>query len=69
MATLANTIKDSTGLANPHVVKVVLDNYGYALYFSRSQIPYVRDGKDQSGEPGVTFLKHLVFTPTGEIFY
>ena len=59
MATLANTIKDSTELANPHVVKVVLDNHGYALYFSRSQIPYVRDGKDPIKEPGVTFLKHL----------
>ena len=59
MATLANTIKDSTELANPHVVKVVLDNHGYALYFSRSQIPYVRDGKDPIKEPGVTFLRHL----------
>ena len=59
MATLANTIKDSTELANPHVVKVVLDNCGYALYFSRSQIPYVRDGKDPIKESGVTFLKHL----------
>jgi len=59
MATLANIIKDATELANPNVVKVVLDNRGYALYFSRSQIPYVRDGKDPINEPGVTFLKHL----------
>ena len=59
MATLANTIKDSTELANSHVVKVVLDNCGCALYFSRSQIPYVRDGKDPIKAPGVTFLKHL----------
>jgi len=59
MATLANIIKDATELANPHVVKVVLDNRGYALYFSRSQIPYVRDGKDPIKVPGVTFLKHL----------
>jgi len=59
MATLANTIKDSTELANPHVVKVVVDNCGYALYFSRSQIPYVRDSKDPIKEPGVAFLKHL----------
>jgi len=59
MATLANIIKDATELANPHVVKVVLDNHGYALYFSRSQIPYVRDSKDPIKEPGVAFLKHL----------
>ena len=28
---------------NPNVVKVVLDREGYALYFSRSQIPYPRE--------------------------
>lgn len=28
--------------ANPNVVKVVLDAEGYALYFSRAQIPYLR---------------------------
>jgi 3-deoxy-manno-octulosonate cytidylyltransferase (CMP-KDO synthetase) len=30
--------------ANPNVVKVVLDREGYALYFSRSQIPFPREG-------------------------
>ena len=59
MATLANKIEDAAELTNPHVVKVVLDNRGYALYFSRSQIPYVRDNKEPSKEPGITFLKHL----------
>ena len=29
---------------NPNVVKVVLDREGYALYFSRSQIPFPREG-------------------------
>jgi 3-deoxy-manno-octulosonate cytidylyltransferase (CMP-KDO synthetase) len=32
-------------MANPNVVKVVLDAEGYALYFSRSRIPYPRDGE------------------------
>jgi 3-deoxy-manno-octulosonate cytidylyltransferase (CMP-KDO synthetase) len=36
---------------NPNVVKVVLDHEGYALYFSRSQIPYPR-------EPGGTCYRH-----------
>lgn len=59
MATLANTITDAAELANPNVVKVVLDKRGYALYFSRSQIPFVRDGKDSiKGQPPV-FLKHI----------
>jgi 3-deoxy-manno-octulosonate cytidylyltransferase (CMP-KDO synthetase) len=31
------------GLDNPNVVKVVLDHEGYALYFSRSRIPYPRE--------------------------
>jgi 3-deoxy-manno-octulosonate cytidylyltransferase (CMP-KDO synthetase) len=59
MATLAHKIKDAAELANPNVVKVVLDNSGYALYFSRSQIPYVRDSRDPFNEPGITFLKHV----------
>ncbi len=59
MATLAHRIKDAAELANPNVVKVVLDNFGYALYFSRSQIPHVRDSKDPISEPGTAFLRHL----------
>lgn len=59
MATLANTITNASELSNPNVVKVVLDRYGYALYFSRSQIPYVRDSKDPMNERSAIFLRHL----------
>jgi 3-deoxy-manno-octulosonate cytidylyltransferase (CMP-KDO synthetase) len=59
MATLATKIKTTEELTNPNVVKVVLDNNGYALYFSRSQIPYVRDAKDSINEPNISFLRHL----------
>jgi 3-deoxy-manno-octulosonate cytidylyltransferase (CMP-KDO synthetase) len=31
------------GFDNPNIVKVVLDREGYALYFSRSKIPYPRE--------------------------
>ncbi|HET7619261.1 MAG TPA: 3-deoxy-manno-octulosonate cytidylyltransferase [Vicinamibacterales bacterium] len=31
-------------LQNPHVTKVVVDRDGYALYFSRAPIPFVREG-------------------------
>ena len=43
VATAAHPIHDQAALANPNVVKVVLDAAGYALYFSRSLIPYPRD--------------------------
>jgi 3-deoxy-manno-octulosonate cytidylyltransferase (CMP-KDO synthetase) len=57
MATLARKITAAEQLTNPNVVKVVVARNGNALYFSRSQIPYVRDG----AEPirGATFFKHL----------
>jgi 3-deoxy-manno-octulosonate cytidylyltransferase (CMP-KDO synthetase) len=57
MGTLARKIHVAEQLANPNVVKVVVGANGNALYFSRSQIPYVRDAPDQFR--GGTFLKHL----------
>ncbi len=44
VSTACHAIHDPAALSNPNVVKVVLDREGYALYFSRSQIPYPRDG-------------------------
>jgi 3-deoxy-manno-octulosonate cytidylyltransferase (CMP-KDO synthetase) len=41
--------------ANPHAVKVVTDGKGRALYFSRSTIPYDRDGIKPA------YFKHLGF--------
>jgi 3-deoxy-manno-octulosonate cytidylyltransferase (CMP-KDO synthetase) len=43
MSTACHAIHDQQSLTNPNVVKVVLDAKGYALYFSRSQIPYPRE--------------------------
>jgi 3-deoxy-manno-octulosonate cytidylyltransferase (CMP-KDO synthetase) len=44
MATLATPIVDAQEWQNPNVVKVVCDDRGDALYFSRSSIPFPRDG-------------------------
>ena len=40
MATAASEIKNEQELDNPDIVKVTMDHQGYALYFSRSRIPY-----------------------------
>jgi 3-deoxy-manno-octulosonate cytidylyltransferase (CMP-KDO synthetase) len=43
MATVKVPIRDQAEMTNPNVVKVVTDRDGYALYFSRSPLPYWRD--------------------------
>ncbi len=43
MSTLRRLIEDSADYRNPNVTKVVVDRHGYALYFSRAPIPYVRE--------------------------
>jgi 3-deoxy-manno-octulosonate cytidylyltransferase (CMP-KDO synthetase) len=52
MATLKTRIERSADVNDPNVVKVVTDARGMAIYFSRSPIPYVRDGK-------ASHFKHL----------
>jgi 3-deoxy-manno-octulosonate cytidylyltransferase (CMP-KDO synthetase) len=48
MATIATPIVDMEEFHNPNVVKVVCDGRGDALYFSRSQIPFWRDGGEKA---------------------
>lgn len=52
MATLASNFADDEDPANPNIVKLVVDQLGRAIYFSRSLIPFNRDGA------GATPLKH-----------
>jgi len=44
VSTACHPIHDEASMASPNVVKVVMDERGYALYFSRSRIPYPREG-------------------------
>jgi 3-deoxy-manno-octulosonate cytidylyltransferase (CMP-KDO synthetase) len=44
MTTLRRRIHNQAELRNPNVTKVVVDRDGFALYFSRAPIPFVRDG-------------------------
>ena len=59
MSTVAHAITDPGELANPHVVKVVLDRFHTALYFSRSTIPFWRDGPQAGAAPPVETLRHV----------
>ena len=43
IATLLREIKDPKEAENPNLVKCVKDDNGFALYFSRSKIPYERN--------------------------
>jgi 3-deoxy-manno-octulosonate cytidylyltransferase (CMP-KDO synthetase) len=54
MGTLRRAIRDAADITNPAVVKVVVDANGYALYFSRAPIPFIRPGADRP-----TLWKHL----------
>jgi len=59
IASLIKKVDQQEDLFNPNTVKVVFDQNLYALYFSRSPIPYFR-GKDQKvwAEQGIYF-KHI----------
>lgn len=57
MSTLATPVKSVADHRNPNVVKAVRDDRGRALYFSRSPVPFVRDGEPDL--PSERFLHHL----------
>lgn len=52
LAVLAKTIDDPSEIDRPSIVKMVFSTNGRAMYFSRSRVPYPRDG-----EP--TYYKHI----------
>ena len=54
VASLYHKIKNTDEINNPNVVKTVIDNNGYALYFSRAPIPYNRDNDIK-----FNYLKHI----------
>lgn len=44
VATLASPLRSKRDFDNPNVVKVVIDDDGFAMYFSRAVIPFSRSG-------------------------
>lgn len=62
IASLARPFAAENGydaLADPNLVKVVMDNDMHALYFSRSVIPYVRDAERRRTLEGTKFYTHV----------
>lgn len=54
LASLMTPLKEYKEIENPSVVKVIVDLNNFALYFSRSPIPYDRDK-----EYAFTYFKHI----------
>lgn len=54
LASLMMPVTSREDIENPNNVKVITDQKGYALYFSRSVIPYPRDR-----EAGAQYFKHI----------
>lgn len=56
MATGSYYLKDKEKIQNPSCVKCVVDQKGYALYFSRSPIPYIQKEREEIQN---SYLGHL----------
>lgn len=54
LASLMREITNQEDINNPNNVKVVVDQNGFALYFSRSMIPYPREQN-----VGVRYMQHI----------
>ena len=83
MATAAAPFENAEEIANPDIVKVVVDQRRFALYFSRSVIPHDRDNQTAGAGPlllaglyrkhlGIyayqkTFLQHLAATASCDL--
>ena len=59
IGTLCKKIDSAERLFDPNVVKVVKDQQGKALYFSRQAIPYVRDRERNLWMEGTSFYRHI----------
>lgn len=59
IATLAYPMKPGDDIFNPNTPKITLSRDGYALYFSRSVIPYIRGAEQSEWSSRHTYLKHI----------
>lgn len=59
IGTLGKPFETMEAVRNPNSPKIVVDRRGFALYFSRSVIPYIRGVEADDWLPRYPFLKHL----------
>lgn len=59
IATACTPFQKMRDVENPNMVKVVVSLSGHAMYFSRSPIPYDRDGKVQIALGAEAWMLHL----------
>lgn len=59
IATLGKPFTSMDAVMNPNSPKIVTDNNGFALYFSRSVIPFVRGKEEATWLESYPYLKHL----------
>jgi len=54
LASLMNEILDPKQIKDPNIVKVIVDNKNFAIYFSRFGLPYIRDDEKKTN-----YFKHI----------
>ena len=59
IGTLGKRFESMEAVQNPNSPKIVTDHRGFALYFSRSVIPFIRGIEVEEWLPHYPFLKHL----------
>ena len=59
IATLGKRFGKIEDVQNPNSPKIVLDNNNYAMYFSRSPIPFIRGKETKEWLANFPFLKHI----------
>lgn len=59
IATLGKPFETQQAVENTNSPKIVLNNQGYAIYFSRSVIPFIRNKTNKQWFTQYPFLKHL----------
>ncbi len=59
IGTLGKRFESIEAVENPNSPKIVMDQRGFALYFSRSVIPYIRGKAHEEWLGAYPFLKHL----------